>query len=325
MFNKIKKKIRIDLSKNTKLFFYIKGAWILFTSKFVIKNEFDNIYDQLSGKDKEYIDKRVSYYNKQKLHFKKSKKAISIKEFVSLEKKKTYFFDLLEYLRFFDKKNKVDYIFGDVITVPEYPSIVKSRPIEGDNSNSIFMKLNKIRHFIFVNDDLEFENKKDMAVWRGKCYVKHREEFVKRFYDKSFCDIGQTNTKGDLTVEWQKKKLSLKEQLKYKFLIAIEGNDVASNLKWAMSSNSLVLMSRPKYETWFMEGTLIENFHYVLLNDDYSDMEEKINYYLENISEAKEIIRNANEYIEQFKNKKFEDIISYMVLKKYFNLSKELF
>jgi len=324
MFNKIKKKIRIDLSKNTKLFFYIKGIWILFSSKFILSNNFNSFYDNLDNKERKYVDKRVNYYNKQTSQFKKSQKATSIEEFISTEKKKTYFFDLLEYLRFFDKKNKIDYIFGDVITVPEYPSIVKSRPINGDNSNSILMKLNKIRHFIFVNDDVEFENKKDMAVWRGKCYVKHREDFVKLFYNKNFCDIGQTNTKGDLTVAWQKKKLSLKEQLKYKFLVVIEGNDVASNLKWAMSSNSLVLMSKPKYETWFMEGMLVENFHYVLLKNDYSDMEEKMNYYLENITEAKSIIKNANEFTEQFKNKKHEDIISYIVLKKYFSLSKEL-
>lgn len=183
------------------------------------------------------------------------------------------------------------------------------------------MKLNKVRHFIFVNDEIEFEDKKDMAVWRGKCYRKHRQLFVQKFYDSPLCNIGQVNTKGDIDVPWQKEKLSLKEQLEYKFLIAIEGNDVASNLKWAMSSNSLVLMAKPKYETWFMEGTLEAGFHYVLLKDDYSDLEEKIKYYSEHILEAKEIINNASKYVEQFKNELFEDIISYKVLDKYFKAS----
>ena len=71
------------------------------------------------------------------------------------------------------------------------------------------------------------------------------------------------------------------EQLQNKFILCIEGNDVASNLKWAMSSNSLVFMTKkPKFETWFMEGTLIPGHHYVEIKDDYSDMIEKMDYYL---------------------------------------------
>ena len=47
------------------------------------------------------------------------------------------------------------------------------------------------------------------------------------------------------------------DNLNYKFILAIEGYDVATNLKWIMSSNSLAVMPRPTYATWFMEGTLI--------------------------------------------------------------------
>jgi len=40
--------------------------------------------------------------------------------------------------------------------------------------------------------------------------------------------------------------------------------------------------------------------------------------------EAKKIISNAHEYIEQFKDKKQEDLISLLVLKKYFKYSTQL-
>ena len=40
---------------------------------------------------------------------------------------------------------------------------------------------------------------------------------------------------------------------KHKFILCIEGNDVASNLKWVMSSNSVAVMPKPKFESWFME------------------------------------------------------------------------
>lgn len=56
---------------------------------------------------------------------------------------------------------------------------------------------------------------------------------------------------------------TIREHLDYKFIMAIEGNDVASNLKWVMSSNSLAVMPRPTCETWFMEGTLIPDYHYI--------------------------------------------------------------
>ncbi|MBN2825440.1 MAG: lipopolysaccharide A protein [Campylobacterales bacterium] len=184
------------------------------------------------------------------------------------------------------------------------------------------MKLNRVRHFIFVNDSLPYEAKENKLVWRGGVHVPHRIAFMEQFFDHPLCDIGQTNR--DKTLKWIKKRMSIKEQLKYKFILSIEGNDVASNLKWAMSSNCLVMMTKPKYETWFMEGQLIPNHHYVLLQDDYGDLEEKMHYYTQHIDEAKAIIANANAYIEPFKNKQQEDLISYLVLQKYFKDSKQL-
>jgi hypothetical protein len=100
--------------------------------------------------------------------------------------------------------------------------------------------------------------------------------------------------------------------------MCLEGNDVASNLKWVMSSNSLAVMPKPKYETWYMEGRLIPNYHYIEIKEDYSDLIDKINYYSTHQEEAQAIIQHANEYTLQFKNKKREDLISYLVLKKYF-------
>ena len=41
------------------------------------------------------------------------------------------------------------------------------------------------------------------------------------------------------------KKVSIDYHLKHKFILCIEGNDVASNLKWVMSSNSVAVMPKP--------------------------------------------------------------------------------
>ena len=118
--------------------------------------------------------------------------------------------------------------------------------------------------------------------------------------------------------------MSINEQLQYKFILSIEGNDVATNTKWIMSSNSLCFMTKPKFETWFMEGRLKPNYHYVLVKDDYSDLEEKVQYYISNPAEAKNIISNANKYTAQFLDKKSEDWLNLKVLESYFKLSGQM-
>ncbi len=205
--------------------------------------------------------------------------------------------------------------------IPNVPSFIKSRPIHGDNQNSIVLKLNQIRHFKFVDDEMSYREKKDMVAWRGVGFQPHRQTVIHAFYDHPQCNIGQTRPQEGQP--WEKGFMSIEEQLQYKFLLCIEGNDVATNLKWAMSSNSLVIMSKPKYETWFMEGKLEAGIHYVEVKDDYSDLPEKMDYYLANEQEALAIIENAHQWVEQFKDKRKERLISLMVADKYFTLSQQ--
>ena len=103
--------------------------------------------------------------------------------------------------------------------------------------------------------------------------------------------------------------------------MCVEGVDVATNLKWVMSSNSIAVMPRPEIESWFMENKLIPEKHYIEIKEDYSDLESKIKYYIKNPEKCKRIIKNANDYVEQFKNKRREDLISLLVLEKYFHFT----
>ncbi len=314
--------IRIDFDKNSKFFYYAKNILRLLSISSYFQKRLTKIVQD--PQELEYIYDRVNYYNKLTQTFDLQHDAKSIKAFRKHESKKTYYFDLFEYLRYFKESLKISYLFGDITHIPNTPTLVKSRPIHGNNAHAVLMKLNKIRHFIFVKDTIKFKDKKDMLVWRGKCYKEHRIDFIKQFYNHPLCDVGQTNTKINTDAPWQKRKLSIKKQLRYKFILSIEGNDVASNLKWAMSSNSLIMMTQPQYETWFMEGRLIPNVHYVLIKEDYSNLERKIRYYTKHPKKACAIIENANAYVAQFKNDKREDLISLLVLKKYFEKSNQL-
>ena len=123
--------------------------------------------------------------------------------------------------------------------------------------------------------------------------------------------------------EWQAGKMTIDEHLDYKFIMSLEGNDVASNLKWVMSSNSIAVTPRHTVETWFMEGTLIPNYHYIEVKDDFSDLEERLTYYIEHPEEAEAIIQHAHEYVDQFRDEAREKLISLLVLKKYFDITND--
>ncbi len=163
-----------------------------------------------------------------------------------------------------------------------------------------------------------------MLVFRGKIHntTPHRAQFLEKYYDHPMCDIGKVNDKL-LNAKWNVDRMTIDEQLEYKFILCLEGIDVASNLKWVMSSNSLAVMPKPKFETWFMEGLLIPDYHYVLIKDDYSDLESKLEYYINNPDKADNIIKNSNDYLTQFQNKHLEDLISLLVLSKYFEKTNQ--
>ena len=102
--------------------------------------------------------------------------------------------------------------------------------------------------------------------------------------------------------------------------MCVEGVDVATNLKWVMSSNSIAVMPRPSVESWFMEQKLIPDYHYIEIDKNFSNLEERLDFFIKNPSKCHEIILNANNYVKQFKNKKREELISLLVLEKIFLL-----
>lgn len=291
-----------------------------------IRQIIPSVYYQKKLKKKLYntehhgdIQKRVDYYNKlsKTITLKDSLQLSNIK---SIPGSKIYFFDLYQYSRYFNQKLKGLFLFGDIVEVPGQPTLVKSRPINEDNTNAVLLKWNKLRHFMFIKKEQKiFLEKKDMLVSRGKVHKSqpHRIKFMEKYFNHPMCNIGRVNT-NDLNPLWKVPRLSIDQQLNYKFILCLEGNDVASNLKWVMSSQSIAVMPKPKYETWFMEGLLVADYHYILIKDDYSDLELKLSYYSKNTDKALQIIKNANTYVEQFKNKKTEELISLLTIKKYF-------
>ena len=341
--------------KNSKLVHYAKNVLRHCVPHFLLKGEVEKAeasFAALPRHDQDYVRTRVDYYNKLDVPRANCKKhvtepvsdnemknswihgnttntldRVALRDFKLPPRhrrgfEKDYFIDLYEYTRFFPNDLEITYQFGDVTDVKPVPAIVKSRPIRGDNANSVLMNLTKRRHFLFIKDKNRFQDKKDMLVGRRWVARPHHIKFWEMYFDHPLCDLGWTEPpKSGIPAErirWVKPFLTIGEHLKFKFILSLEGNDVATNLKWVMSSNSLAVMPSPTYETWFMEGRLIPNHHYVEIRSDYADLEERLNYYIDHPEESLRIIENAHRYVAQFQNRKLEDLISLLVLKKYF-------
>ncbi|MGV4415262.1 glycosyl transferase family 90 [Chryseobacterium sp. T1] len=309
------------IKKQNKILFYINGYATRFFPHQELEKKINSLRKGLSIDQLKNVDYRVDYYNKITESIKVSHAGTKVKDLLNPKTPKSYYFDTYEYARFFDKDLYIDYTFGDVNTVLDFPMITKSRPICENNQNNILLNLDKARHFVSLTDDKVFNNKINKLVGRAAVHQQHRIDFYSQYFENPICDLGQVNKSGG-NEAWIKPKLSIDEHLDYKFVLSLEGNDVATNLKWIMCSNSLAVTPRLKMETWYMEGTLVPDEHYVLIDDDFGNLEDRLQYYIDHPKMSLEIIRNAKQYRRQFNNPIVEDLISLLVLKKYFELIK---
>jgi hypothetical protein len=272
------------------------------------------------------IEARVNYYCQLSTLFSPNHSSTTSVQNFKKTGGNTYYFDLRKVIKGFHPQVAFSFINGDVRDVPESPCFVKSRPCQTNNDNSVLLKLNAIRHFRWVKDTTPFTAKKNQLVWKGAGYRENRLKFVDLFHDHPQCDVSRT----DIKRMSQKSNratfgsyMSPEEQLKSKFIVSLEGKDVASNLKWIMASNSACIMPKPKFETWFMEGKLQAGVHYIDIKDDYSDLLEKLDYYLTHADETKHIIHNAHQWVSQFMDLRREYLIQLLVAHKYFSFSKQ--
>lgn len=318
--------------KNSKMKFFAKAYLQQCIPSWITQRMLKSKWKQLEKRDdREEIIRRARYYCKlssetQYDHEVFRNLSISIKE-QSVIHPKAYYFDAMAIARYFDSHLRWILKPGDVADLQALPTILKSRPISDDNQCSVLLNLNKVRHFLFVDDHKPWREKRDVAIFRGDVgnpkdgNVKpNRMVFMNRWFGHPMVDAASIDCIDDHP-EWQKEKMTIGEHLDYKFVMSLEGNDVASNLKWVMSSNSIAVTPRLTCETWFMEGTLIPNYHYIEVKSDFSDLEERLHYYIDHPDEAEAIIQHAHEFVAQFQDKKREELISLLVLKKYFEIT----
>lgn len=214
------------------------------------------------------------------------------------------------------------------------PALTKARQINQKN-NGILTKLNIPRHWSILDNplpDIEWRFKRPDPIWRGNhvCGYKKKpnrfdlvEKYAKKYNirfwsgDISKYAIGQQKYYYDHSEFFVEEITSIQEQLKYKYIIAMEGNDVSTGLKWMLNSNSVVIMPKPQIESWLMEGMLIPWEHYIPLNDKLDDLDKIIEWCRNNDEKCRQIAINGKEFISMFMNHNNEKLIFDTILQEY--------
>jgi len=204
-----------------------------------------------------------------------------------------------------------------------------------------------------IVDDKPFDQKKDQLVWRGvtsgvyiRNNVKHstpqipdsyfpldefnkfrRLKVVKDLFNVSWADVGfvkKEQAHMESLHRWMESNdlglfqsvLTIEEQLCNKFLLALDGNDIPSNLFWGLRSNSVVFKGDSRWETALCAG-LKPWVHYVPVENCADDISKKFETMLTQPELCEKIINNAHRYMENFVDSQLRTALDYLTLKKY--------
>ena len=226
------------------------------------------------------------------------------------------------------------------------PTFTKSRVLE-DPKNSVLLPLENLyipNYFTnILNDDIPYDEKLNTCVWRGansgdffgNKNRPNRSALVIRHRFNEKYDIGLSYAnykyKSKTNEPWEhgnpedyvRDIKTIKDQLKYKFILSLEGNDIGTNLSWIMLSNSVLLMTKPFIESWRVESKMKPYKHYVPLKKDFSDLDEIMNWCLKNDKKCKEIAFNSRLFALQFFDISNEKKICEEIIKKYYYFTME--
>ena len=217
---------------------------------------------------------------------------------------------------------------GKRLNVFQYNRRIGSRHAVLWRLRSYFEPSRGIGHGGWVDDALQFEDKKPMVYWRGAISgsrwpdpfrrigalsmntASNLEEMAQHYsrikavllskasaaFDMKLTGPGDIRDKmpwlGELGVVGDVVRPS--QQLEHKYILCLNGNDVASNLYWVLPSQSVAFKEDCSYEVlpdFFLKPWV----HYVPIASGLTDLKEKFDYCQANPGLCKTIIENANQ------------------------------
>lgn len=117
----------------------------------------------------------------------------------------------------------------------------------------------------------------------------------KKLMDKKYLQITDINNLPFKLVN----KMSIYEQSEYKYIIHIDGHVSAYRLSYELSLNSVILLVKSKWNTWF-SNLLVPFVHYIPVKEDLSDLIEQIKWCRNNNTICENIVYNAKCFYNKY-------------------------
>jgi len=187
------------------------------------------------------------------------------------------------------------------------------------------------RH-ILENSNYEWSHKEERLIWRGSTTGGHfnvtnwntfpRSKLVlackeqpelQEICDAAFIGFAQVSSQEDKHFLQQKfplgNSLSMEDHMKYKYIAWLDGNGPCSGRSEKLVfGNSLLFKVKSPYIEFYYNG-LKPNQHYIEIEEDMSDLVEKLNWAQLQDTEAQQIVNNMKNFSQQLSP---ESIACYM-------------
>ncbi len=195
-----------------------------------------------------------------------------------------------------------------------YPILHKNVAIlcNGKHNNDVFsvcipdrfyMKSHGYKSNLKLIDEnnIDFDSKINECIYKGNVTHGWVTNFIKpegkldlipRKYLLKLKDEGYIK-KLNFTTEFK----SIPEQIKYKYILDIDGfASTWDAAVWKLYSGSVLLKTKSVWKQWYYDD-LHEWVHYVPVENDFSDLDEKIEWCMNNNDKCKEIVANAKKFV----------------------------
>ena len=186
-----------------------------------------------------------------------------------------------------------------------YPLLHKNHTILGqcvhpDTAHTIAMPdryyfcLNRYNLYHAIHRGVPFHQKKSQIVFAGnergnpKNYTKRRDiQMNQREYFKSH-HVPKDNIHCPQQIQRE-------EMINYKYILDIDGNaSTWDATAWKLNSGSVIFKTDSNWVQWFYDDFKPWT-HYIPVNDDFSDIQEKFKWCEENQQQCEEIVKNAKQ------------------------------
>lgn len=153
-----------------------------------------------------------------------------------------------------------------------------------------------------------WKDRKPLAFWRGGSSGCERPTLRLRIldclYDSPNADVRFTpggwefNDRDIPQKYFTSARASIETHVENKYILIVDGNCIASAHQWVFGSGSVpIMITHPDNDYWF-KRYLKPMIHYVPIKYDLSDLQEKLQWLVDNDAESEQIAKNAMQFAD---------------------------